>query len=196
MHEQIWLSSILQSSIVVDDEMYSGCANHIADQQQKLEGNGVIEFNFVNRSECGIQLDSLPKTPSPTLLADRIVAGRIGCLNRASDEFMSAVEDAALLKMSPDGTRDELIRQIRAAYFALPVVQNFVAWAEPSCYFGQAKRWLQHASFEKRRSHLTPHVRKLFDWIIELGNGRYFVTRPHYSERLEVIRDKTAFTAA
>jgi hypothetical protein len=58
-------------------------------------------------------------------------------------------------------------------------------------YFGAAKEWIHKNCTNvplPRKWEITESIQILYRWIVELGNGKYAVDRPSYSERLFVVK--------
>ncbi len=186
-HERVWLASLFHESIKVTDQLYEAFRAHVEDQRLPLIGHSVAEFDFQAASDCTLQLATLPQSQTPSLLLDHLEAIESGRLASGDDEYDRTIHDASLFKLDLGRPRSELNERLRVEFFSIPLVSTFAEFARPWCFFGQAKAWLQENCTDfptPRRSTLTSHVRKLFDWLVELGAGTYSVTRPRYSERL------------
>ena len=66
-------------------------------------------------------------------------------------------------------------------------MQNLESTGE--IYFGTAKDWVHKNCADvptPRKFEITENIQILYRWIVKLGNGKYIVDRPNYSERLSI----------
>ena len=59
-------------------------------------------------------------------------------------------------------------------------------------YFGTAKEWIHKNCADApipSRWEITENIQILYRWIVELGDGKYEVDRPNYSERLFIFEN-------
>ena len=102
-----------------------------------------------------------------------------------------ALHDLALYKIPFGLNYSDFRNQLSFSFFNQEFVKSFLKNLEfnGEIYFGSAKEWI-HKNCEDvplpRRWEITRNIQILYRWIIDLGNGKYEVDRPNYSERLRI----------
>ncbi|HRI31126.1 MAG TPA: hypothetical protein PLQ21_06315, partial [Candidatus Kapabacteria bacterium] len=89
-------------------------------------------------------------------------------------------------------TSTEFRQRLSEAFFSHKFIKNFLDNLEESgeVYFGTAKDWIHRNCADvptPRRWEITENIQILYRWIVKLGNGKYNVDRPRYSERLYIV---------
>lgn len=102
-----------------------------------------------------------------------------------------ALHDLALYKIPFGLNYSDFKNHLSFSFFNQEFVKSFLKNLELNgeIYFGSAKEWI-HKNCEDvplpRRWEITRNIQILYRWIIDLGNGKYEVDRPNYSERLRI----------
>jgi len=111
--------------------------------------------------------------------------------NHDVETINCALHDLAIFNISFGLNYSDFRNQLSFSFFNQEFVKSFLKNLEVNgeIYFGSAKEWI-HKNCEDvplpRRWEITRNIQILYRWIIDLGNGKYEVDRPNYSERLRI----------
>jgi hypothetical protein len=182
-----FLASIRQQSRVVDDAFVDSLKASIARLRARFfDLNDAIEaeeWELLGASEpCSFLVSQLPMSRNWTLLYD------INGLATADEESRAcARHDLRTYGVSVrvEETRDEFRERLREAFFRHPFIRALEDFISQPRRFGALKEWVQNKCADvpvPSRRTLTGNVQVLYEWLVELGDGRYKVVRPGHSE--------------
>lgn len=191
--EELWIRRLLADSVLIQDDTFS----QLQEQLQVITDVELPPLPQLDLSQFDERKDfllsSLPMSDSPHRMLALLGHLASGIVTQLDEELHAALHDAALYKMPiapEEATTRELLQR---RFFEHPFIRAFLRFVGDSAYFGESKAWLQKNCTNvpvPRRRTVTSHARVLFDWIVELGAGRYRIDRPSHSERLvRVVRD-------
>lgn len=107
-------------------------------------------------------------------------------------ELNCVLHDLAIYKI-PLGLSSTAFREkLTEAFFSHRFVKHFLQNLESTgeIYFGTAKDWVHKNCADvptPRKFEITENIQILYRWIVKLGDGKYLVDRPNYSERLSIV---------
>ena len=184
IEDRLYFNMIECDSTLITDNIY----------KQLIEQLPKIKIDFPNEKDFEIKIitpdkdfliSSLPLTKSIDLLCkiykDNTLATEI--------ELNCLIHDLALYKIPIGLSIEELIEKLTTAFFSHKFIMAFLdnLKASNEIYFGRAKAWIHENCADvplPRRWEITENIQILYSWFVELGNGKYNIDRPNYSERL------------
>jgi hypothetical protein len=184
--DRLYFSRILNESILVTDDIYNQIKNQLP--LKKKEPPPPTDF-FLNISipDKNFLISSLPMTFNVKTLL-RICETR-ETINEV--ELNCAMHDLALYDLELGIQASALKVKLTENFFAHPFIVSFLENLDASreIYFGAAKDWIQKNCTDvptPRKWEITENIQILYRWIVDLGDGKYAVDRPNYSERLYI----------
>lgn len=188
LEDRLYFYRIEQESVLITDSIYQQLKEQLL--YKKIEFQEENDFVFTQDvSDRYFLLSSLPMSYDiNTLLA---VYFQIG----GSDEIElnCAMHDLALYDLSFGLTSEEFMVKLKCSFFNHPFIEAFLANLDEigEIYFGAAKEWIHKNCKDvplPRKWEITENIQILYRWIIALGDGKYSVNRPNYSERLFITK--------
>jgi hypothetical protein len=187
-HDQLWLCQLIRQSILVQPDYYAAFCKHI-DEQTKVQPEnpeGFHDGQFVEGND--FLLSSLPMCANPGELFRTLAEMRTRQIEAVDPTLVAcALHDVALYELDFGASESKGSEQLRSNFFAHPFIRAVAGFVADRRYFGEIKEWVQANCTDvptPRRRDLTEHVRVLFDWFVSLGQDKYAIERPNYSECL------------
>lgn len=186
IEDKLYFSIIEQESILITDSIY----NQIIEQlpNKKKEYPDEVDFDLkIAAPDKDFLISSLPLTYSVETLF-RIYEDR-SFINEV--ELNCATHDLALYKIPFGLPLDEFKTRLELEFFNHPFIKLFLEKLNEKgeMYFGEVKAFI-HANCSDvplpRRWEITENIQILYRWIIKLGNGKYAMDTPNYSERIYI----------
>jgi hypothetical protein len=186
--DRLYLQNILDSSLLVDDEMIE----QIKDQLSLLafdEDGSDFEFDHkpFNRE---FLLSSLPMSSNLTDFKKYYREKRAS----TQVDFDCLIHDLSLYEISLELTDIELENQLRRKFFQHPFIIAFLEELERAggdLFFGRVRQWLAANCADcpiPRAWEVTQNVQILYHWIEYLGNGKFKVDIPgSHSQRIRIV---------
>lgn len=187
MEDRLYFSIIENDSILVTDNIYKQFNEQLP--VKKMEFPDEKEFSLVLEApDKDFLISALPMTYSIETLY-RIYEDKEFI---AEIELNCALHDLAAYKIPLGLPSDEFRRKLSEAFFSHSFIKSFLANLDATgeIYFGSAKDWIHKNCSDvptPRKWEITENIQILYRWIVKLGNGKYLVDRPNYSERLRLI---------
>ena len=183
--EQLWFTKLVADSLLVDEEIYRAFFGEVKRKWSGADALGAeLDLKAWQRKK-DYTLSALPMCDSPERLLFWLGAlGRQEPLEHAW-ELECVLHDAALFSLDPSASNEVNRQNLRKNFFAHPLIRALAEFVDTRRYFGELKGWLQRNCTDiptPPRKHLTRHVRTLLNWFVALGDGAYWIDRPHYSE--------------
>ena len=185
--DQCWIRGLLQRARLVTDEIHGLYMNHI--EAIAVDEPNYPELELPHRAEHeDFLLTALPMSDTPTRFFEELDCLQQREFDPHSLDVHAAIHDAALYGVWWEA-RDhaQQLSNLRVSFFDHPFIVALVRRINDGLYFGEAKAWVQSTCADvpvPKRRELTGHVRVLFDWVVELGDGRFCIKRPRHSECL------------
>jgi hypothetical protein len=182
--DRLYLNMIESDSMLITDNIY----NQLKEQLPVMKSEFPHEKDFsfkIQAPDKNFLISSLPMTYSVETLY-RIYEDK---------EYISEIElncvlhDLAIYKI-PLGLEGAQLRQkLKESFFAHPFIKEFLENIDTAgeIYFGSAKEWIHRNCADvptPRKWEITENIQILYKWIVKLGEGKYYIDRPNYSERL------------
>jgi hypothetical protein len=187
IEDRLYFSIIESDSILITDNIYKQLVEQLPAKKKEFPDEQDFDFKFESPDKDFL-ISSLPMTYSVDTLF-RIYE---------DNEFVSDIEvncalhDLAIYRIPLGLTSTEFRQRLSEAFFSHKFIKNFLDNLEESgeVYFGTAKDWIHRNCADvptPRRWEITENIQILYRWIVKLGNGKYNVDRPRYSERLYIV---------
>lgn len=186
IEDRLYFNIIESDSILITDNIYNQLSEQLPEKKKEFPDEDEFQFKF-EAPDKDFLISSLPMTYSIETLY-RIYEDK---------EFVNDLElncvlhDLAIYKI-PLGLPSKAFRQkLTEAFFSHRFVKYFLQNLENTgeIYFGTAKDWVHKNCADvptPRKFEITENIQILYRWIVKLGNGKYLIDRPNYSERLSI----------
>jgi len=183
IEDRLYFSTIESDSILITDSIYQQICEQLAEKKSELvEKEFILTFEAPDKD---FLISSLPMTYSVETLY-RIYEDKE---DMSETELNCMLHDLAIYKISLDLSSTEFKDKLAEAFFSHRFIKSFLENLESTneIYFGSAKDWIHKNCTDvptPRKWEITENIQILYRWIVTLGNGKYNVDRPNYSERL------------
>ena len=188
IEDRLYFSIIESESILITDNIYKQLSEQLPEKKKEFPDEEEFKFNF-EAPDKDFLISSLPMTYSIETLY-RIYEDK---------EFVNDLElncvlhDLAIYKIPLGLPSTEFREKLVEAFFSHRFVKGFLQNLESTgeIYFGTAKEWVHKNCADvptPRKWEITENIKILYKWIVKLGNGKYEVDRPNYSERLSIVK--------
>lgn len=184
IEDRLYFSIIESDSIIITDKIYKQFDEYLAEKKTEFPEEEEFHFKF-DPKDKDFLISALPMTSGIEKLFE-LYAGK----EFISDpEINCVLHDLAIYKIPLGLSKTDLMEKITEAFFSHRFVKEFLQNIEKTgeIYFGTAKEWIHNNCADAptpRKWEITVNIQILYRWIVTLGNGKYKVDRPNYSERL------------
>ncbi|MBP9189002.1 hypothetical protein KBD45_02955 [Candidatus Dojkabacteria bacterium] len=187
IQDRLYFQIIESESLLITDSVFNQFTSQLPLLKNKFPSD--MEFQIdIESPDANFLISSLPMSYNVNTLI-RIYE---------SNEYINEVElncalhDLALYKIPLGLSKDEFIHQLKKSFFAHPFINAFLTnlLYNNEIYFGTAKAWIQKKCANvptPRRFEITENIQILFKWMVDLGDGRYGLDTPNYSQRLFLV---------
>jgi hypothetical protein len=187
VEDRLYFQIIESDSILITDNIYKQFSEQLSEKKNEFPNEEEFNFKF-EAPDKDFLISALPMTYSIETLY-RIYE---------DNEFINDLElncvlhDLAIYKIPLGLPSNEFREKLTAAFFSHKFVKSFLTNLESTgeIYFGTAKDWIHKNCTDvptPRKWEITTNIQILYKWIVKLGNGKYTVDRPNYSERLSIV---------
>jgi hypothetical protein len=184
IEDRLYFQIIESDSILITDNIYKQLNEQLPVKKKEFPDEEEFHFKF-EAPDKDFLISALPMTYSVETLF-RIYEDK---------EFVNDLElncvlhDLAVYKIPLGLPSTEFREKLTEAFFSHRFVKSFLTNLERTgeVYFGTAKEWIHKNCTDvptPRKWEITENIQILYKWIVKLGNGKYEVDRPNYSERL------------
>ena len=183
IEDRLYFSIIESDSILITDSIYQQICKQLTEKKSELvEKEFILTFETPDKD---FLISSLPMTYSVEILC-KIYEDKEGI---SETELNCMLHDLAIYKIPLDLTSTEFRDKLAEAFFFHKFIKSFLENLESTneIYFGSAKDWIHKNCVDvpiPRKWEITENIQILYRWIVTLGNGKYNIDRPNYSERL------------
>jgi len=189
IEDRLYFSIIESESILITDNIYKQLCEQLPEKKKEFPDEEEFSFKF-EAPDKDFLISSLPMTYSIETLY-RIYEDK---------EFINDVElncvlhDLAIYQIPLSLPSNEFKEILTDAFFSHRFVKGFLQNLETTgeIYFGTAKDWVHKNCADvptPRKFEITENIQILYRWIVKLGNGKYLVDRPNFSERLSIVKE-------
>ena len=183
IEDRLYFSTIESDSILITDSIYQQICEQLTEKKRELvEKDFLLTFEAPDKD---FLISSLPMTYSIETLY-RIYEDKEDV---SEMELNCMLHDLAIYKIPLGLSSTEFRDKLAEAFFFHKFIKSFLENLESTneIYFGSAKDWIHKNCTDvpiPRKWEITENIQILYRWIVTLGNGKYNVDRPNYSERL------------
>jgi hypothetical protein len=187
IEDRLYFQIIESESILITDDIYNQIVDQISD----------FKNNEINTEDFDLKIDNMDKNFLISALPlsmniDKVYSVYKGESYISEEDINCALHDLAIYKIPLGLSRIDFIKELTDSFFSHPFIKKFIEFLETTgiIYFGAAKEWIHKNCIDvplPRKWEVTKNIQILYRWIVELGNGKYAIDRPSYSERLYVI---------
>lgn len=188
IEDKLYFNIIESDSTLITDNIYKQLIEQLPERKIDFPNEKDFEIKIITPDKDFL-ISSLPLTRSIDLFCkiyeDNKTASEI--------ELNCLLHDLALYKIPLGLSKEVLIEKLTDAFFKHKFINAFLENLKSTneIYFGRAKAWIHENCADvplPRRWEITENIQILYSWLVELGNGKYNIDRPNYSERLFIIR--------
>lgn len=183
--DRLYFSMIENESMLITDSIYLQIKEQLSNfPKEDLTKDFDLKLENLDK---GFLISSLPLTENVEILYKIYLEQG----EQDKETVNCALHDLALYKIPFGLNYPDFRNQLSFSFFNQEFVKSFLKNLELNgeIYFGSAKEWI-HKNCEDvplpRRWEITRNIQILYRWIVDLGNGKYEVDRPNYSERLRI----------
>ena len=189
--DSVTITSIIQSSILIDDSKYSIYLDWLEQNKSKydlmLPRDSVIE----QETRDWFKISSLPASISPSRIWNIIIENAEPELEWGEDKAVIHDLDLFEIRIEDYDDFNQFKQELAIKVSSHPFISSFVGVIDlQGMYFGRAKEWIHSNCTDDPvpyRRELTDYTDSLFNWLVELFPDEYIVERPNYSR---LIRKK------
>jgi hypothetical protein len=191
--DRMYLENIKNNAEFVDEKVFQKYLKRFDECKEKAHPINDFKDPIITPKEDDFLISSLPMTKN----INELIKGyeKINSHQTPSDNQETAdciYHDISNYKIESGLSKDEFIEKLKIEFFAHPFTKKIDEFIDPEAYFGRIKEWVQdnctNVPIPSRRE-LTGNVQVLYDWFVELGDGKYAVDRPNHSERLYKVKE-------
>jgi hypothetical protein len=180
-----WINQIQHEAVLVTPMLFEKFLIHV-EKHRRLPFIPVQEFSFSEEAHEGrLSVFEFPSVACPQLLLNGLQKAKRKHGSRDWDRIMRDAEIYGVpISIGPSVNAMPLLRN---NFFAKPTISALVKFVADKRYFGEVKRWIRCECDDAdtlTNAELIQKVQSLFNWIVELGDGRFRVQRPNFSECL------------
>lgn len=190
--DRLYFEKIRNEAILVDDEIYCQYKEWY-DKQPKETPKEIKLEEIISMPQKDYFLRSaLPMTREIDELIDGYVKINSG-LEPSNDSIKSACiyHDLANYQLEIGFTKEEFVKKLKMQFFSHPFIKKIDEFIAPEAYWGSIRIWVRDHCTDvplPRPWELTDNVQILYNWFIELGDGKYVKDVPGArSERIRKI---------
>ena len=194
MSDKLFLEKIKANATYIDDDVYQ---RHL----ELVEEKNMIPSKKIEFEDLIIPIkpeyffkSSLPMTRNVDDLIKGYAKLSMGFEASNYEETKDCIiHDLVIYNIEELGLpQDEFVRKLKNQFFSHPFIKKIEEFINPETYFGEMKVWIQKNCKDDpipRRWELTENTQTLYDWFVKLGDEKYAVDRPNYSQRLYKVTD-------
>lgn len=184
IEDRFYFSIIESDSILITDNIYKQLNEQLPEKRKEFPDENDFHFE-IKAPDKDFLISSLPMTYNVETLYK--IYEEKEYYNET--ELNCALHDLALYKIPLGLSSTEFRQKLSESFFSNKFVKGFLENLEITgeIYFGTAKEWIHRNCADvpiPRRWEITENIQILYRWIVDLGNGKYEIDRPNYSERL------------
>lgn len=185
---QLYLRRIISESTLVDERIYQDYINKLAELPDPVE---IAEPEDINRAnDQQLTIASLPMSYDTEDLY-KIYSN--GFISEDTEAVQCAMHDVAYYNVPLELSYGGFFNHLKDGFFKSAFIMALLEKIDDKpVFFGETKAWIQSTCVDvpvPSRRDLTGNVQVLYRWIVDLGEGRYAVDSPNYSERLFVVNN-------
>lgn len=198
--DQRWVLNLVFQSPQVTDAYYSAFKKHLA-SLGAWYSSPIPEFDPTTLEDYpGAPSAQLPVSESPTWLVSRLMLlHKFGVSSLGHETLRLVLHDVSLFSLNVESPSEEQLGILRERFFALPTIVRLQGFLQSARYFGEIKDWMRAhwiGDLPPARRELTRSVQVVLAWLVELGDGKYVLTRPRHSQCLVPSSTRATATAS
>lgn len=187
--DRLYFQTIEAESTLITDEIFEELATQITTYKSKTKAEDSFSFDFSELTK-NFLISSLPMSYDVETL--KKVYFNEAPLSEI--DINCALHDLAIYQIPFGFSETDFISELKSSFFRHPFIQAFLANLNEfgEIYFGSAKEWIHQNCSDSptpRKWEITSNIQILYRWIVYLGNGKYEIDRPSYSERLYKVHN-------
>lgn len=188
--DRLYLEKIRNEAILVDDEIYCQYKEWYDKQPKEIPKEIKLEEIISIPQRDYFLRSALPMTRETDELIEGYIKINSG-LEPSNDSIKSACiyHDLANYQLELGLTKEEFVKKLKIQFFSHPFIKKIDEFITPEAYWGSIRIWIRDHCTDvplPRPWELTENVQILYNWFIELGDGKYVKDVP--GARSERIR--------
>jgi hypothetical protein len=183
----LYFKKILDEADLVTEEIY----NQFKEELAKLKPLEKIKEPIIRDSKKDFLISALPMSYS---IEEFFKIYSRGFNGKDRERVACAIHDAELYHFPEGLSKDEFIFHLKKEFFKSPFIiklLSFIDKHENGLRFGGIKEWIQNNCVDvpvPSRRKLTGNVQVLYEWIVELSDGKYGWDRPNYTQVMRRLK--------
>ena len=189
--DRIEIQKIIANSIYVTDGLYQAIKDWLERQEPlQIPTESIPDVIFKNK-DYHFLTSQLPASLSPTRFWE--VANFPEVADADWGEEAAMEHDIALYDVSPNKSKNQFFEELKIRFFTHPFIKALEEnITKEGIHFGGLKEWVQKNCTDvpvPYRRELTPHVRSLMGWFVELNPNSFEMIQPNISQILKRKRE-------
>jgi hypothetical protein len=186
LDDRLYFLNIERESTLITDNIFEQIKEQLVDWQNDVQEED--DFNLkIEAPDKDFLISSLPMSFTVASFLSIYQTGK--AVNE--EELNCFLHDLALYEIPLGLPIDEVYFQLNNSFLTHPFIKAFLENLDEKgeMYFGSVKSWIHDRCADvpiPRKWEITLNIQILYKWIIALGEGKYGVDQPNYSERLFV----------
>jgi phosphatidylserine/phosphatidylglycerophosphate/cardiolipin synthase-like enzyme len=186
IEDRLYFQKIERDSMLITDSIFKQFSEQLKQMKKNIPQE--IEYNFkIETLETEFLISSLPMSYS----AKRLFEIYFEVSNYDETELNCFLHDLAIYNIPFGLTPIELKHRLSSEFFSHKFISAFLTNLESTgeIYFGTAKEWIHKNCTDvplPRKFEITTNIQILYSWIVDLGNEKYAIDQPNFSQRLYI----------
>lgn len=192
--DRLYFETIIQHAILVTDEFYQ----HLKDwyDLQVLQRTPEIKLEDIvaPNPPKNFLISALPMTRKVEILIEGYCRISSDLSPSDSPEIAACIcHDLVNYNIELGLSKEDFLKKLKIQFFTHQFIQKIDEFINPEAYFGRIKQWVQENCTDvpvPSRREITGNIQTTYDWFEKLGDGRYVIDRPNYSQRITKVNTK------
>jgi DNA-binding transcriptional MerR regulator len=189
--DRLYLEKIITDAEFVDEKVFQKYLQKYNECKEKAHPQNEFDDPIITAKKDDFQISALPMTKNVDELIEGYVKINSDLKPSENQETADCIyHDIVNYKIESGLSKEEFIEKLKTQFFAHPFTKKIDEFINPEAYFGRIKEWIQNNCTTvpiPSRRELTENVQVLYDWFAKLGDGKYIVDTPNYSQRIRKI---------
>ncbi len=190
--DRLYFEKIRNEATLVDDEIHRQYKEWYDKQPKEIQKEIKLEDIISIPQRDYFLRSALPMTRDLDELIEGYVKINSG-LEPSDDTITSSCiyHDLANYQLELELSKEEFVKKLKTQFFSHPFIKKIDEFIAPEAYWGSIRIWIRDHCTDvplPRPWELTENVQILYNWFIELGDGKYVRDIPGArSERIRKI---------
>ena len=192
-NNRMFFQNIISKSILVNDSIYYNLKEWLKKHEMVFQKNDYFNIITNTNTDDEFLISALPMTYSIKELITGYAKINLNKPPSYDKEITNCIyHDLANYDIELGLTDEKFLQKLKQRFFNHPFTIRIDEFINPDAYFGSVKQWVQDNCADvpiPSRRHLTNNIQVLYEWFVELGDGKYIIAIPgSHSQRITNIQ--------